>query len=343
VSRIPVYVLSGFLGAGKTSLLNAMLREGGLGRTGVIVNEFGEIGLDSLFLGIAGDALVEMAGGCLCCAGSGELSGTLMQLAARDIDRVVIETSGLADPGPVLDSLLQDPILGERYEPGGVVTLVDALNAETTLEAHEEARSQVALADLLVVTKADLLSAADSADRLARLASLLRRYNLAAPILPRPGPEEMAAMLRRRLWLPRAHGHDHDHDHHHHAHASGVRSVSIRHEAPLPKGAVEAFGQLLASAHGAHVLRLKGIVSILESDRPLAIHGVHNRFHEPQLLDSWPDEDRSTRIVAILHDMDPAFVRQLFSAFANIAAPDTPDRQAMTENPLAIPMAPARR
>ncbi|MEC9343667.1 MAG: GTP-binding protein [Pseudomonadota bacterium] len=341
--RRPVFVLSGFLGAGKTSLLNALLASGALARTGVIVNEFGEIGLDHLFLGTRGGDIVEMSAGCLCCTIRGELASTLLALAPHDIDRVVIETTGLADPVPVLQAILADREVGRHFELAGLVTLVDAINAPATLNAHPEARAQVSHTDALVLTKADLLAGAIRVETVERVTAALRRLNPAAPIVMRgdeaalaglfaggPSPVRHAAIATAD---PAAHPHRHDVS----RHGDRIRATVLRHDRPLPWPALEAFLDLVASAHGDRVLRLKGLAAIEGLDAPLVVHGVQGVFHEPEALDAWPDPDRSTRLVAILQDMDPEFIQRLFAGFAGIARTDTPDRQALAENPLAIP------
>lgn len=345
-ARIPVFVLTGFLGAGKTSLLNAVLAAGGAERTAVIVNEFGEIGLDRLFVRMAGDGIVEMSNGCLCCTSRGELAETLMQLVHRDIGRVIIETTGLADPVPVLQAILADADVSRHFELGGVVTLVDSVNAPSTLAEHEEARRQVALADRLVITKADLLAPHIRDERLRELDDLLRRLNGQAPILDRADSAAMASLFDGRIWLRGRAGADAlraDAHHHHHTrsdvnrHGDRIAATVIRHDRPIPMRALKAFLELVASAHADKVLRLKGLVAVDGMPGPVIVHGVQGILHEPEPLDEWPDADRTTRIVAIVRDMDPNFVGRLFAGFAGIPMADTPDRQALMENPLAIP------
>ena len=348
-ARIPVFVVTGFLGAGKTSLLNHLLSEGALARTAVIVNEFGEVGLDHLFIGMEGDGVIEMSDGCLCCTIRGELAGTLLGLVGRDIDRpidrVVIETTGLADPGPVLQAILSDAEVGRHFELSGVITLVDAVNAASTLGEHGEARHQVALADALVVTKADRLSKPVRDEVMDRLAAALRALNPHAPMLARGDEEALKRLFRRRLWVPGRRdvasmadkGHDHHHDHDVNRHGERIAAATIRHDRPMPAPAVEAFLELIASAHGDKVLRIKGLVAVEGQSGPVVIHAVQGNFHEPEPLEAWPDEDHTTRIVVVTRDLDPEFVVRLFAGFANVVRTDTPDRQALLDNPLAIP------
>jgi G3E family GTPase len=358
-AAFPLTVLTGFLGAGKTTLLNRLLRDPALAETLVLINEFGEIGLDHLLVEkITGDMIV-MTSGCLCCTIRGDLSNTLEDLLRRyDNDRitpfkrVIIETTGLADPAPVLHTLIYHPYLMLRFRLDGVVTLVDALNGTAILDRHAEAIKQVAVADRIVITKTDLVLADNQAAGLrARLAAL----NPTAVLLDAAKGEASAEALLNlglydpdrkipdvRRWLNaealaaqhEAHGHE-THAHDTNRHDAKIRAFALRHDAPMPIAAFDMFLELLRTAHGAHLLRVKGIVALADDpSRPLVIHGVQHMFHPPIRLDAWPDEDHTTRIVFILYDMEPSFIEALWNGFANIVAPDTPDRAALTDNPL---------
>lgn len=338
MSAIPVHIVTGFLGAGKTTFLNALLKHPGFARTALVINEFGETGLDHLFIEGREDGVVELSNGCLCCTIRGELSATLDGLPHERIDRVIVETTGLADPGPVLQAAMGV----EGFAPGGLVTLACALNAPLQLDTHEEARRQIALADLVIVTKLDLIPVAEREAAFDGLARRVRSLGPSARVIARD-----EASLSPQLFdelpvrLPAvSHGHDHHHHHHHHDvthHGDSIRSAVLRADRPMPRRAIEAFCELLGSAHAASLLRLKGLVAVEGQSGPLVLHGVHGLFHEPQQLAQWPDEDRETRIVVILQDMDPDFVRRLFAGFANMPMTDTPDREALTRNPLAVP------
>jgi G3E family GTPase len=356
-ARIPVFVLTGFLGAGKTSLLNRLLASGRIAGAAVIVNEFGETGLDAAFLGAQGGEVLEMAGGCLCCAWQGGLAETLALLPAGKVSRVIIETSGIADPAPVLEQIAVATASGLAVRAAGVIAVIDAPGGPDNLAERDEARRQVALADALVLAKRDLVSGEPDA-LLARLSEL----NPHAPVFDGADATAIADVLREdRLLLPPAmkpdasghahhgHGHDHDHGHdhrhaHHHDHAPGqgrphrhgdLASLSIRRDGSLELGALRNFFALVASAHGNRVLRMKVLANV--GGKPVAMHSVRAIVHEPDFLPAWPDADRSTRLVAIFRDMEAQFLEGLFAAFFGAPAPDTPDAAALARNPLAVP------
>ncbi|MDH4987870.1 GTP-binding protein [Aminobacter anthyllidis] len=365
---IPVSVLTGFLGAGKTTLLNRLLKDPELTDTAVIINEFGDVAIDHLLVEKASDGVIELSDGCLCCTVRGELVDTLADLVDRlqtgrieRLARIVIETTGLADPVPVLQSIMGHPALIHAFRLDGVITVVDAVNGAATLDAHVEAVKQVAVADRIVLTKADLV---DDAEWLGTLKARLARINPGAEIRAVEGaavakllqcglydPATKTADVRR--WLGEAQAHDHhhhgEHQHHHHHHDQDdhhhdhghhdarIGSFSLTHDGPLPFSTIEMFLDLLLSTQGDRLLRIKGIVELMEDQaRPLVIHGVQKLLHPPARLPSWPDAVRGTRLVLIGIDLPRDYVERLFSAFVNKPAIDTPDRAAMENNPLAI-------
>jgi G3E family GTPase len=355
---IPLTVLTGFLGAGKTSLLNRLVTDLAFAETAVIINEFGEIGLDHLLVRPIREGVVLLQSGCLCCTLRGDLVDALEQLL-RDLDngravfrRVILETTGLADPAPVLQTAMAHPYLVMRYRLDGVITVVDAVNGAATLDAHLESVKQVAVADRIVLTKTDLL---ETPERKNELLARLRMLNPAAPILDAAAgeatperllacglydPERKSPDVKR--WLAAeayAQQHaDHDHAHHHHdvnRHDDRIRAFSFAADGAIPAPMLDMFLDLLRSVHGENLLRLKGIVKLSETpERPVVLHGVQHIFHPVVQLPSWPDGDERTRIVLITRDLDPSAVQKLFNAFLGASAPDQPDRAALIDNPL---------
>src|SRR5580704_15425818 len=357
----PLTVFTGFLGAGKTSLLNALLRDPALTGTLVIVNEFGEIGLDHLLVErLDGDMLL-MTSGCLCCSIRGDLIATLEDILRRrdngriaPFQRVMIETTGLADPAPVLHTVMSHPYLMLRFRVDGVVTLVDTVNGNATLDAHREAVKQAAMADRLVLSKTDLLTAGSGA--LRDLRTRLKKLNPGAVLLDVAKGEATAGALldagiydpdRKipdvRRWLNAeafaargadghsAHVHHHPHEdgsqgeaekHDVNRHDARIRAFCMRHEAPLAPAALDLFLELLRKAHGPRLLRVKGIVALGDDpSRPVVIQGVQHVFHPPLRLPAWPDADHSTRVVFILRDLEPSFVETLWLALTGLVEP----------------------
>lgn len=369
---IPVTLLTGFLGSGKTTVLNGLLRHPGMAQTAVIINEFGEIGLDHELVASARDDMVLLKSGCLCCTVKGDLIDALRRLFLQrvrgevpEFERVVIETTGLADPAPIIHTLMADPLVAARYRLDGVVVTVDAVVGAATLDEHEEAVKQAAVADRLLLTKTDLADAA----ALEALEARLDRLNPAAPRLRvTQGALDPAAILDVGLYDPSSkqpdvarwlqaeryagqghhehhdhrdheHGHEHGHDHHDHDHGHGddhghdpnrhddrIRAFCFVIDAPVEPFAFESWLNILTSFRGPNLLRIKGIVNLVGHDRPVAIHGVQHLFHPAIELPAWPSEDRRSRIVFITRDLDEAVIRETFSAFTGAgAAPNTGD------------------
>jgi G3E family GTPase len=357
---IPVSVLTGFLGAGKTTLLNRLLKDPALKDTAVIINEFGDVAIDHLLVEQASDGVIQLSDGCLCCTVRGELVETLADLIDRvqtgridNLARVVIETTGLADPAPVLQSIMAHPVLVQAFRLDGVITLVDAVNGASTLDDHIEAVKQVAVADRLVLTKTDLVDDASTLDALKdRLGAL--NPNASVIDVDDAGPASLLACglydpatktADVRRWLGEATEHDHrhhNHQHHghnhHHTHDERVRSFALVHDAPVPHAAIEMFLDLLLSLHGGKLLRMKGVIELLESpERPLVIHGVQRTLHPPARLPVWPSGPRGVRLVLIALDIPENYIRKLFALITNEPGIDTPDRAAVEDNPLGIP------
>ena len=347
--KIPVTLLTGFLGSGKSTLLSNLLNDQRFENTAVVVNEFGATGLDGLLIQHAEEQIVEMTSGCLCCTVRGDIHETLMMLSGKrekeqisKFDRLVIETTGLADPAPVIHTLMNDPLLDRRYFLGGVVTTIDALSGVETLNAHFESQKQAAVADRIVVTKTDLLEGASSNDRLSNLRELISSLNHLAPIIDPQAPEfspnelfntslydpETKGMNVRR-WLnseaedfdhhqshDSLHSHEHSHSHDISRHGSDIRSFTLTFNFPID---VENFAtsiEALTILHGSNLLRIKGVIKTKDQpNKPLVIHGVQHIFHDPIWLDAWPDSDEKTRLVFITKGIERQSLEDYFKAW----------------------------
>ncbi len=339
---IPVTLLTGFLGSGKTTVLNHVLRQPGMAGTAVIVNEFGEIGLDHLLVESATDDVVLMSSGCLCCTVRSDIVDTLLNLftgraAGRipDFTRVVIETTGLADPAPILHTLISDPLVAARFTLDGVVATIDAVNGGGTLDRQPEAVKQAAVADRLLLTKTDLAERRGAAALTARLAAL----NPSATVVPVTGGAVDPALLFNlgfydpatksvdvRRWLrDEAFEADHAHEHEHqldvNRHDDRIRAFCITRDKPISWSALATWLDALATMRGDDLLRMKAIVALSDRpDEPVVIHGVQHLFHPPVLLPRWPDEDRRTRMVFITRDMPKEAIEKTLTAFEEAVA-----------------------
>jgi G3E family GTPase len=321
--RVPITVLTGFLGSGKTTLLNRLLRAPDMRGTAVVINEFGSVGLDHDLVDHTQENMVLLANGCICCTVRGDLVEAFERLAQSpeaqrgELRHVVVETTGLADPAPILHTLMGDPRLARHWRLAGVACTVDAFNATATLDQHREAVKQAAVADRLLLTKTDLVPP----EQLAPLCERLRAINplaalttepdgalqallglLARPsaaLVPMPMPVDKDTT--RSFFFPVSAPGQHDpnrHDDH-------IRSHVIVREEPLSREGFMAWLDMIAAMRGDDLLRVKGIVQLADDpEHPMVIHGVQHLFHPPQTLPRWPSADRRSRIVFITRDID---------------------------------------
>ena len=344
--KLPIAVITGFLGSGKTTLIRRLLAQPGMNRAALIVNEFGEVGIDHELIASSSENVSLLANGCLCCAVRTDLQETLRELFIKrragevmDFDRVFIETSGMADPVPVMQALLTDGLLAEEYRTDCVVTLVDAVNGETQLDEFDEALKQVAIADRIILTKRDLVDDAreaamrayfaainphaevavaangvldpsfliDVSPRGARLdAPVLRRWLRAEP--PQPGQDrylgELVSVKRHR----------------------NILSFVLWFDEPFSWGTFANAMQLLANLRGPDLLRVKGLVNVATERGPMVVHGAQHVFHPPLTLDAWPGPDHRSRLVFITRGITRDTIAQLFDSVARLAGTCQSDR-----------------
>jgi G3E family GTPase len=316
---VSVTIITGFLGSGKTTLLRSLLDDPAMDETAVLINEFGEIGLDHLLVRRIDDEILLLASGCICCTVQSDFVASLAGLFARRdggevpaFRRVVIETTGLADPAPIIHLLMTDPLLSRRCRVDGVVTTVDALNGGSQLDADFVSVKQAAMADRIALTKSDL------ADDAAALRTRLAALNPAAPILPcRHGdlrPDQLfagGATADVDKWLHRDAYHD-DGGGNGHGHDARISSHCMVVEDPVPWDGFSAWLESLLASRGEEILRTKGILNVAGRDRPTIIQGVQHIFHPPLEIDAWPDDDRRSHIVFISRDISGAAIEASF-------------------------------
>jgi G3E family GTPase len=328
---VPVAVLTGFLGAGKTTLLNRLVRHSSLARTAVVINEFGTIGIDHLLVEpILGEMLL-LASGCLCCASRGDLLPALGDLLRRRktgevaFDRIVVETSGLADPGPLLNAALVDPTLWSGLRMETWITLVDATRGVPAMAGFPEAMRQIAIADRIVLSKTDLAGAAGTAESLETLvalnpmAELVDGAELTDDRLPGVLTPRLAAAVARR---PLVAGH---------VHSAGLATI-VLHGGTLDPALLQAFVRRAQERFGPGLLRLKGLVALKgDAGRPAVLQAVQHHLHPLHWLDAWPDAERGSRLVVITQHVPAGAVADLWDGFFGPPAIDRPDAQALSQ------------
>jgi G3E family GTPase len=333
IQAIPVSVITGFLGSGKTTLLNHLLSHPAMGETAVLINEFGEIGLDHLLVRQISEDIVLLNSGCLCCTVRGDLVDSLRELFLKrgrgevpEFRRTVVETTGLADPAPIIHTLMTDPVLGKRYRLDGIVTTVDAVLGSAQLDTHPEPIKQAAVADRLVLTKTDIATDAAVDALRARLGAI----NPSAPVIvavngaaepdalfdcglfdPKTKVPDVAGWLNEEAYAE-AGGHHHPHDVNRHDDRISAFCMTI--DAPIEWDAFAQWLEMLLATRGENLLRIKGILNVAGEAKPVAIHGVQHVFHPPATLSQWPDEERRSRIVFITRDLGRQAIEDTFRA-----------------------------
>ena len=339
---VQVSLLTGFLGSGKTTLLNKLVKHPDMVETAVLINEFGEIGLDHQLVERIDDNTILLNSGCLCCTVQGDLVNALSDLFIKRVKeevpyfrRVLIETTGLADPAPIIHTLMTAPVVSNRYALDGIITTVDAVNAADELQKYKESVKQIAVADRLVVTKSDLASA----NTIEVLEERLNTLNPAAPKAfavmgeiapdhlfdtglydPKTKTVDVQRWLRDEAYSKAA---DHQHDHSGHdlnRHDASISAFCMTREEPIDWEAFVAFVRILIGKYGEQLLRIKGILNIKGRDKPIAVHGVQHMFHDPAELGEWPDEDRRSRLVFITRDLDQSVIEEKLDSLQKQAA-----------------------
>jgi G3E family GTPase len=329
---IPVHILTGFLGSGKTTVLNYLVNSAEFSKTLVIINEFGEVGLDHILVESTSETIVEMSSGCICCTIRGDLRKTLKDIQSRffregkrQFDRVVIETTGLADPAPIIHTIMTSSEIAGHYEMYSVIATIDATCFAQTEQEQFEARKQAAVADCLIMTKTDLVDEQQQLkiEELVRTmnpsASLVRAVNGIVDIdtlLATPPFSALSKDVEVKKWLDEEAYHDKNHDHEHHhdvnRHGENIEAFCITHDNPIPETRFMLWLELLMALMGGDMLRIKGIVNIVEYDAPIIIHGVQHIFYPIYPMEQWPDTDTRTRIVFITKGISKNSLEYLF-------------------------------
>jgi G3E family GTPase len=321
----PVTLITGCLGSGKTTLLQRLLRDPALSETAVLINEFGEIGLDHHLLERIDETMVMLQSGCVCCTIRGELSVAIGDLHSRrergllpPFRRLVIESTGLADPFPILSTVRSDPVLRHHFCLANVITTVDAVNGSQQLDVQRESIKQAAVADRLVLTKTDLAAA----EVTARLTQRLREINPTAPLWYAAEDDLDADALLSGAdydaWLPAERRIAVPEDNHH-RHGDDIRTLALRIDEPIDWARFSVWLTMLLNRHGDVLLRVKGVLNVAGSTTPVAVHAVQHLVHTPRHLETWPDGDRRSRLVFIARGLDPAVIERSFRAFNNAA------------------------
>ena len=344
-SITPVTLLTGFLGSGKTTLLNRLLQQPGIEETAVLINEFGAVSIDHLLVRKSSENLTVLSNGCICCSVAGDMVQALRDLYFKrangeipDFRRVIIETTGLADPAPIMHTLIEMPLVAARYSFSGIVTTVDAAHGEKQLDEHFESVKQAAVADRIVLTKTDaatrtnvdelrsrLLALNPGADVFEAVAGAIEPQKLFDTGLYQPSRKtpDVQRWLRAEAYRPLESSS---------SYLSAPKAVAPRHDErihsfvvtfPEPvvwQSLVDAL-EMLTSYRGENLLRIKGIVNVSGEPLPRVIHAVQHTIYPAATLSAWPIADRNTRLVFITRDIDEAFIRQTLNSFITESLP----------------------
>ena len=321
---IPVIVLTGFLGSGKTTLLRHILHHPAFADAAVLINEFGEVGLDHLLVGALDQEPVLLRSGCICCTIRGDLSRAIRDLHARRqrgeiprFRRLIVETTGLADPVPILSTIASDLVIRHHFRTSTILATVDALHAQAGLDAHPELLRQVAAADLLIITKTDLAPAHAVTALRERLSEVNPQAAIAEAVqgaidpdllLRAPGtevPQRVAQSVPAENERRGAHG--------------PIRSFCLSSDEPVSWSGFGLWLSLLVHRHGAQLLRIKGLLDVSGSETPVAVHVVQHVIHTPEHLPAWPSAERRSQIVFIVEGLDADAIGRSFACFMHFA------------------------
>jgi G3E family GTPase len=353
--KIPVTLITGFLGSGKTTLISRLVKHPDMRRVAVVINEIGEIGIDHDLVTMSSENITLLANGCICCSVRTDMQETLRELFAQrraglmvDFDRVIVETTGLADPAPVVQTLVSDTLLAAQYRLDGVVTLVDALHGLHQLEHQPEAVKQIALADRILITKSDMLDtalphagAANCTDQVEAIKAAAMAINPNADVLLIVNGEVEPSALTNlglasarasvatlsflgeslspsSLEKPTSTTNERYLGTRPPLHDPGITTVSLRFEAPFTWSSFSSALDLLASLRGPDLLRVKGIVNV--EGKPVVVQGVQHIFHPAVHLDRWPSADTHTRLVFITRKISGDTIRNLFQAVGAVGS-----------------------
>ena len=338
---IPVNVITGFLGSGKTTLLKRLLASPRLANVAVFFNEFGEVGLDHLLLQRVDEGTVVLQSGCVCCNIRSDLREAIRDLYSKRergqvpcFDRMVIETTGLADPVPIIYTLMAEPVIRHHFRLGNIITTIDAVNGALHLAENPESAKQVAVADRLVLTKTDI----SDPRKAGELRATLRRLNPSAPLFEAAAePVEPNDLLTNDVYDPDSkteevrrwfdeealsegdHGPVRGHDVN--RHDRRIHAFCLTFDEPLNWTAFGIWLTMLLHSHGENVLRVKGMLNVIDVPTPVVIHGVQHIVHPPVHLELWPDDERRSRIVFIVRDLERCVIERSLAAFNELGNP----------------------